>query len=57
MEWVISTLSTLIDTVTGSEEGYVFQQRAAEAGFEEAVRERDEPFDDFGMSTFKGDVT
>jgi enoyl-CoA hydratase len=26
-------------------EGYAFQQRAAEAGFKEAVRERDEPFD------------
>jgi enoyl-CoA hydratase len=25
-------------------EGYAFQQRAAEAGFKEAVRERDEPF-------------
>ena len=26
-------------------EGYAFQQRAAEAGFKQAVRERDEPFD------------
>jgi enoyl-CoA hydratase len=26
-------------------EGYAFQARAAEAGFKEAVRERDEPFD------------
>jgi enoyl-CoA hydratase len=26
-------------------EGYAFQQRAAEAGFKEAVRERDEPFE------------
>jgi enoyl-CoA hydratase len=25
-------------------EGYAFQQRAAEAGFKAAVRERDEPF-------------
>jgi enoyl-CoA hydratase len=30
-------------------EGYEFQQRAAEAGFKEAVRERDEPFGDFGL--------
>ena len=30
-------------------EGYAFQQRAAEAGFKEAVRERDEPFGDFGL--------
>jgi enoyl-CoA hydratase len=27
-------------------EGYAFQQRAAEAGFKQAVRERDEPFDE-----------
>ena len=30
-------------------EGFAFQQRAAEAGFKEAVRERDEPFGDFGL--------
>ena len=30
------------------------QQRAAEAGFKQAVRERDEPFGDAGPSTFKG---
>jgi enoyl-CoA hydratase len=35
-------------------EGYGFQQRAAEAGFREAVRERDEPFGDYGPSTYKG---
>ena len=35
-------------------EGYAFQQRAAEAGFKAAVRERDEPFGDVGPSTFKG---
>jgi enoyl-CoA hydratase len=29
-------------------EGYAFQARAASAGFKEAVRERDEPFGDFG---------
>jgi enoyl-CoA hydratase len=37
-----------------SPEGYAFQQRAAAAGFREAVRERDEPFGDAGLSTFKG---
>jgi enoyl-CoA hydratase len=30
-------------------EGFAFQKRAAEAGFKEAVRERDEPFGDFGL--------
>lgn len=35
-------------------EGYAFQQRAAEVGFKEAVRERDTPSGDFGASTFKG---
>jgi enoyl-CoA hydratase/carnithine racemase len=30
-------------------EGFEFQQRAAEKGFKEAVRERDEPFGDFGL--------
>jgi enoyl-CoA hydratase len=29
-------------------EGFAWQQRAAEVGFKEAVRERDEPFGDFG---------
>ena len=31
-------------------EGFDFQRRAAEAGFKEAVRERDEPFGDFGRN-------
>ena len=35
-------------------EGYAFQRLAAERGFKQAVRERDEPFGDFGPSTFKG---
>jgi len=35
-------------------EGYAFQKRAAEAGFKQAVLERDEGFGDFGPSTFKG---
>ncbi|MGH7439249.1 MAG: crotonase/enoyl-CoA hydratase family protein [Polyangiaceae bacterium] len=48
-------LGTLMDGVARhTREGYAFQQRAAEAGFKQAVRERDEPFGDFGPSTFKG---
>lgn len=34
-------------------EGFAFQQRAAEAGFREAVRERDEPFGDWGLGPFR----
>ena len=37
-----------------TKEGYAFQQRAAEFGFKQAVKERDEPFGDVGRSTFKG---
>ena len=38
-------LGTLFDGVARhTKEGYAFQQRAAEAGFKQAVRERDEPF-------------
>jgi enoyl-CoA hydratase len=48
-------LGTLFDGVARhTKEGYAFQQRAAEAGFKQAVRERDEPFGDVGASTFKG---
>jgi enoyl-CoA hydratase len=48
-------LGTFFDGITRhTAEGYAFQQRAAEAGFKEAVRERDEPFGDLGPSTFKG---
>ena len=48
-------LGTLLDGITRhTAEGYAFQQRAAEAGFRQAVRERDEPFGDAGPSTFKG---
>jgi enoyl-CoA hydratase len=48
-------LGTLFDGIARhTPEGYAFQQRAAEAGFREAVRERDEPFGDHGRSTFKG---
>lgn len=48
-------LGTILDGITRhTPEGVGFQQRAAEVGFKQAVRERDEPFGDFGMSTFKG---
>jgi enoyl-CoA hydratase len=48
-------LGTVFDGITRhTEEGYAFQQRAAEGGFREAVRERDEPFGDVGRSSFKG---
>jgi enoyl-CoA hydratase len=48
-------LGTFFDGITRhTAEGYAFQQRAAEVGFKQAVRERDEPFGDFGPSTFKG---
>jgi enoyl-CoA hydratase len=40
-------LATVFDGVARhTPEGYAFQQRAAEAGFKQAVRERDEPFGD-----------
>lgn len=48
-------IGTVFDGITRhTPEGYAFQQRAAEAGFKQAVRERDEPFGDFGLSAFKG---
>jgi enoyl-CoA hydratase len=48
-------LGTVFDGITRhTQEGYGFQQRAEEVGFKQAVRERDEPFGDFGASTFKG---
>jgi enoyl-CoA hydratase len=48
-------LGTVFDGIARhTKEGYAFQQRAAQAGFKQAVRERDEPFGDFGASTFKG---
>jgi enoyl-CoA hydratase len=48
-------LGTVFDGITRhTAEGFAFQRRAAEAGFREAVRERDEPFGDAGRSTFKG---
>jgi enoyl-CoA hydratase/carnithine racemase len=48
-------LGTVFDGIARhTAEGYAFQRRAAQAGFREAVRERDEPFGDVGRSTFKG---
>jgi enoyl-CoA hydratase len=43
-------LGTFFDGIARhTPEGFAFQRRAAEAGFKEAVRERDEPFGDFGL--------
>jgi enoyl-CoA hydratase len=48
-------LGTVFDGIARhTAEGYAFQGRAAQAGFREAVRERDEPFGDHGRSAFKG---
>ncbi|MCW2794670.1 crotonase/enoyl-CoA hydratase family protein [Nocardioides sp.] len=49
-------ISTVFDGISRhTPEGYAFQQRAAEVGFRQAVRERDSaPYDDFGPSTNKG---
>ena len=48
-------LGTLFDGITRhTREGYDFQQLAAAKGFREAVRQRDDPFGDAGLSTFKG---
>ena len=44
------TMSVFFDGIARhTPEGYDFQRRAAEAGFREAVRERDEPFGDLGL--------
>ena len=46
-------LGTVFDGITRhTEEGHGFVRRAAESGFKEAVRERDEPFGDFGMQGY-----
>ena len=48
-------LGTVFDGVARhTQEGYAFARRAAEAGFKQAVKDRDEPFGDFGPSTYKG---
>jgi enoyl-CoA hydratase len=44
-------LSTFMDGIARhTPEGFEFQRRAAEAGFKQAVRERDAPFGDFGLT-------
>jgi enoyl-CoA hydratase len=51
----IQTLGTLLDGMARhTREGYAFRQRMLEVGFKQAVRERDEPFGDFGRSTSQG---
>jgi enoyl-CoA hydratase len=48
-------LGTFFDGIARhTSEGYGFARRAAEAGWKEAVRDRDGPFGDLGASTFKG---
>jgi enoyl-CoA hydratase len=43
-------LGTFFDGIARhTPEGFDFVRRAAESGFKEAVRERDEPFGDFGL--------
>ena len=46
-------LGTFFDGITRhTDEGHAFVRRAAESGFKEAVRERDEPFGDLGLQGF-----
>jgi len=46
-------LGTVFDGITRhTEEGHAFVRSAAESGFKEAVRKRDEPFGDFGLEGF-----
>jgi enoyl-CoA hydratase len=48
-------LGTVFDGIARhTAEGHAFRAHAAQDGFREAVRERDEPFGDLGRSTFKG---
>jgi enoyl-CoA hydratase len=48
-------LGTVFDGIARhTKEGYAFQATAARDGFRAAVRGRDEPFGDYGASTFKG---
>jgi enoyl-CoA hydratase len=49
--YATQALGTVFDGIARhTPEGFAFQGRAAEAGFKQAVRERDEPFGDFGLS-------
>lgn len=51
----LQTLGTVFDGVARQTRGgYAFQQKATAEGFEQAVRERDEPFGDVGRRTSKG---
>jgi enoyl-CoA hydratase len=53
--YATQVLGTVFDGITRhTSEGYAFARTAAEKGFREAVRARDEPFGDAGRSTFKG---
>jgi enoyl-CoA hydratase/carnithine racemase len=46
-------LGTFFDGIARhTEEGHGFVRRAAESGFKDAVRERDEPFGDYGMQGY-----
>jgi enoyl-CoA hydratase len=46
-------LGTFFDGIARhTEEGHDFVRRAAEGGFKQAVRERDEPYGDFGLGGF-----
>ena len=48
-------VSTVFDGVSRhTAEGYGFVDRAVEGGFKQAVRDRDEPFGDFGKQVFRG---
>jgi len=48
-------IGTVFDGISRhTKEGYDFHQYTAKQGFKAAVRRRDEPFGDFGKSTFKG---
>lgn len=48
-------LGTVFDGITRhTREGHAFQMLAMEKGFREAVRQRDQPFGDAGLNTFKG---
>jgi enoyl-CoA hydratase len=43
-------ISTVFDGISRhTREGYAFQQRAADVGFREVVKERDEAFGDHGL--------
>lgn len=53
--YTTQVLGTFFDGIARhTSEGYAFQRQAAEQGWREAVRSRDEPFGDLGSSTFRG---